>query len=271
MIPDSQPSVSEADGTLPPQLLSLYSSVQTALQTSFVHSPPYTVQRLAELIISPTNHYKTLPSYLRALDRVISVSSTANNFPLPSLASNGEGDNYSFLGSVDSSEVDDFNGAALTRIPWLRDTASLLSSGERPLTTDLRTESTSLIDGPNGAGSIETVTVSVNGLSNTTRNPMQQRLNVSGRTESEVDARMEHGLASADDLQASNVLVEAEEEEVHARGPEEIGVEDLGPQDAARSPGSNHHLLHSAIFDAEAALGRPGEAEPGPISEVGNK
>jgi hypothetical protein len=53
------------------------------LRTCFSEKPPHTIQRLAELVLFPTKHYKTLPAWLRAVDRVVSVSSTADIFPLP--------------------------------------------------------------------------------------------------------------------------------------------------------------------------------------------
>ena len=49
------------------------------------------------------------------------------------------------------------------------------------------------------------------------------------------------------------------EERVHARGPEEIGVEDMGPQ-ATASAGA-------IVFDVEGALGRRGEGEKIPIPD----
>ena len=254
-VPDSQPSSLEGPaGTLPPQLLSLLSSIQSTLTTSFASAPPHTIQRLAELILRPTHHYRTLPSYLRAVDRVISVSSTAAEFPLPSINpafdENSDAPNASYLSATGSfnNNDDGFNGAALTRIPWLREYSSTTS--ERAIAGDLRTESTALIDGPNGAGSLETVTVSVNGIPHLSRD--------GGTLRSEID----RSLAFPD--QAHTVRVtrsstamarkeeEADEERVHARGPDEIGVEDMGPQAVGRSEGP---------YDVEAALGRKGEGE----------
>jgi len=42
--------------------------------------PPFTIQRLAELVRSPSPHYVTLPKYLRALSRCLRVSSPAPSF-----------------------------------------------------------------------------------------------------------------------------------------------------------------------------------------------
>ena len=253
-ISDSQPSsIAAPSGTLPPQLLSLFSSIQSTLQTAFSTAPPHTIQRLAELILRPSDHYRTLPSYLRAVDRVLSVSSTADIYPLQAATSgsaeNGDGATNSFLTSVAPTiNRDDFNGAALTRIPWLRDTSSILSGTDRPSTSDLRTESTSLIDGPNGAGSLETVTVSINGI------PTMTRENNGSTFTPETAMGSAEPVLSSRVTRSSSALArreeEADEERVHARGPDEIGMEDMGPQATNREPGG---------FDVEAALGRKGE------------
>ncbi|MCJ1439334.1 hypothetical protein MMC27_008726 [Xylographa pallens] len=265
MVPNSQPpSASGLPRTLPPQLLSLYSAIQTTLTSKFSASPPYTIQRLAELVLRPSSHYRTLPSYLRALDRVLSVSSTADIFPLPLIATNsaienGVGETTSYLGAGGSTAHirihDEFNGAALTRIPWLREPNHMLMNSDRPLAGDLRTESTSLIDGPNGAGSLETVTVSVNGMTRTLkRDPLglvhTQSENAHLGSEAVQSGRITR--SSAASALARQEEEETEEERVHARGPDEIGVEDMGPQATDRAAGD---------FDVEAALGRPGEGE----------
>ncbi|MCJ1404315.1 hypothetical protein MMC11_007540 [Xylographa trunciseda] len=266
MVPDSQPSSIAAPlGSLPPQLLSLFSAIQKTLMSEFSISPPHTVQRLAELVLRPSSHYRTLPAYLRALDRVLSVSSTANVFPLPSIATNntkenGVGEAASYLGAARGPVAhtqmrDEFSGAALTRIPWLREPHHMLMNKDRQLAGDLRTESTSLIDGPNGAGSLETVTVSVNGMTRTMkRDPLGL-----------VTTQSENGLPGSEAVQSGRITrsstasalakkeeEEADEEKVHARGPDEIGVEDMGPQATDRADRG---------FDVEAALGRPGEGE----------
>ena len=251
MIADSQAPINTAlASNLHPQLLSFYSTLRSTLKSSFPIAPPYTIQRLAELILNPTAHYRTLPSYLRALDRVISVFSTVDTFPLP--VSDANNDSNSFLASSSASNLaDDFNGAALTRIPWVRDSNSMVASSERPLASDLRTESTSVIDGPNGAGSMETVTVSINGIGSITRGA-----NAFRATPSATMAEPLEQLHVPERAKESGLVprqeAEADEERVHARGPEEIGEEDVGPQVPART---------THVFDAEAALGRPGEGE----------
>lgn len=259
--PSLDSSITGPPGTLPPQLLSLLSSLRSTLKTSFATAPPHTAQRLAELILRPTHHYRTLPSYLRALDRVLSVSSPANVFPLPVVGSSMASANGRLLNgssTPDSSNTpggDDFvGGAVLTPIPWLNVTnmASYLS-GERPYMSDLRTESTSLIDGPNGAGSLETVTVSMNGISRRARDELPGRPERMGagplsshplhenphshshphphphpHSNGTVPSTMDDdvsGVEMEDDMDE-----EEEEERAIARGPDVIGMEDIGPQ-----------------------------------------
>ena len=139
----------------------------------------------------------------------------------------------------------------LTRISWLRNTSD--SASDR--VGDLRTESTSLIDGPNGAGSLETVTVSMNGVARAGVIPPGNVLPSQPDTGlSPVGRQTRSSSAAAAVARKEEAEDEGEgEERIHARGPEEIGVEDMGPQ-AAASEGA-------IVFDVEGALGRRGEGE----------
>ncbi|OQV00831.1 hypothetical protein CLAIMM_06278 [Cladophialophora immunda] len=122
-VPDSLPQSQDAEVTvlseLPALLLQILNSVTHTLRTSFSERPPHTIQRLAELILYPTKHYKTLPAWLRAIDRVVSVSSAADIFPLsetPPVVNGVNGDGGGgFFGIMAS-----LGGALLTPIPWLR-------------------------------------------------------------------------------------------------------------------------------------------------------
>ena len=180
-------------------------------------------------------------------------------------------------------KVDDFNGAALTRIPWLRDSASMMDTSERTMgagvgaapATDLRTESTSVIDGPNGAGSIETVTVAVSAVPSTgagaptaqthlatvpTDGSSASGLSPSAATTSlvtEAPQPDDSGRAALPRSPRNND--EDEEERPHARGPEEIGMEDMGPQ--SFTTGTSAQGPAVSLVDAEKAMGRPGEGE----------
>ncbi|OJJ97862.1 hypothetical protein ASPACDRAFT_45162 [Aspergillus aculeatus ATCC 16872] len=155
-IPDSQPGPSSTSSTnattLPAPLDHLLTAISTNIRTLFPSKPPHTIQRLAELILRPTAHYRTLPAYLRAVDRVISVTSPADIFPFqtttgtqqpvlshhqqPNGTLNGSATaaaaaaaaaaEPSFMFSVDNALGSDesLGGALLTPIPWLHNAAS---------------------------------------------------------------------------------------------------------------------------------------------------
>lgn len=251
-------AISAPSGTLPPQLLSLLSSIKSDLRNSFPDAPPHTAQRLAELVLRPHPHYRTLPSYLRALDRVVSVSSPSTVFPLPSAVPASAG---SYLNGTITPENDhktdpddSLGGAALTPIPWLRDALAPDTAGGRLLGgSDLRRESTSVIDGPNGVGSVETVTVAVNGNNRTavTQGELIRQEQEAGVVPVPVTSRNTGGASTATTGgKKSDDAVEDEDTIPHARGPEVIGMEDMGPQASSKEG-----------FDVEAALGRKGEGE----------
>ena len=283
--PPLDSSIAGPPGTLPPQLLSLLSSLRTTLKTSFATAPPHTAQRLAELILRPTNHYRTLPSYLRALDRVLSVSSPANVFPLPAVGSSMASANGRLLNgssTPDSSNMpggDDFvGGAVLTPIPWLNVTtmASYLSA-DRPYMSDLRTESTSLIDGPNGAGSLETVTVSMNGISRRAREEISgrpERMGAGPLSSHPLHENLHpHSNGSApstmdDDVSGVEMEEDLEvEEQATARGPDVIGMEDIGPQGPNAQTftvdTSPERSRHEDLFSAHQEQGNSQQGDDG--------
>jgi hypothetical protein len=343
--PSQQPAPTDPDDltvALPPELLTMYQSSIRALQYEFAHSPPYTVQRLAELTLRPKRHYRFLPAFLRALDRIVSVSSSVSEFPLPppnppvnGFLSNGESPANSSSSSsserhgLGSDEA--LGGALLTPIPWLRNQGNVLtpssaaSSQEPGAGGELHRESTETIDGPHGAGRIETVSVTVNGISSAASQQQQQPSSspiVSPTLSEQSDASTSSDLSSTDaQLREQGGVTQGEllrqeqeagvvpvvpaghsmtlrrpshhhnavasrestsaaaarssssttsppvdqvmEDPPHARGPEEIGMEDMGPQPAAPPPGA------TSTLDMEAAVGRgrsvsPHPAEPGP-------
>ena len=236
---------------LPTVLQSFYDSIKRNLSNTFAEKPPYTIQRLAELLLVPDKNYKTLPAFLRAVDRVVSVSSTSDIFPLPYAAVDTNG--------VLGHSPEDFNGAALTRIPWLREegsewlgddhTGAIGDEEERTTGTDLRTESTLLIDGPNGAGSVETVTVEVNGAAKDT-----------SQAQSDTDDAHNEGIAPNSSIDVRDAPGEEDVAQAipHIRGPEEIGMEDTGPQTSLQSHESGQV---DCVEMAERAVGRPGKGE----------
>ncbi|KAM0284265.1 hypothetical protein ACHAQH_002056 [Verticillium albo-atrum] len=227
-------------------------------------------------------------------------------------------------------------GALLTPIPWLTrrpsprgdsvsSSPTSTHSGSGPSSGnsqqsqgqhEIRTESTETIEGPNGMGHIETVTVSVNGISSgaitATTGPRpitqgellrqeQQRgvVPVSQLARQAEEAAAQHihaaaaqlaaaqaaaaaaraapadvdpeadeddttaeteqttaDAASSDEAITSPVATAADADEVpHARGPAEIGADDLGPQSASRTMYGGPGVEMQGI-DVEAAVGR---------------
>ena len=113
--------------------------------------------------------------------------------------------------------------------------------------SDLRTESTSFIDGPHGAGSIETVTVSVNGTPKLSRDvvSLSSYAQAAGKFAGSDQFASKNSKSIAKDHKAED----PSEEVVHPRGPAEIGIEDMGPQTAVHGKEDS---------DIEAAVGRAG-------------
>ncbi|KAH9823747.1 PPP4R2 [Teratosphaeria destructans] len=322
---DQQPhdSIPNAPGTLPPDLLSMYQSCARILEKDFIQSPPYTIQRVAELVLQPKKHYRFLPQYLRALDRVVSVGSPVTDFPLPTQSAttngsflvNGDSHNNTITERDGLGSDESLGGALLTPIPWLRSNNNPLAGNTAAGSQEgeLHSESTETIEGPNGAGSIETVSVTVNGISSTnTAIPQSNSTPASPTLSEQSDAstsstesisgqqdavtqgellRQEqiHGVVPVNQMVPRRALIsggavaagrsesttssqvkstgsvqnedtemeEKPEETPHARGPEEIGMADMGPQSKA---------LGGRELDMEAAAGRakspPGQQAP---------
>lgn len=298
--------------------------VLNVLRTGFPRYPPHTIQRLAELVLKPRQHYRNLVPWLHALDRVVHVTSGANIYPLPqglpdigamSLLVNGADGAGPGGMSIDTASANNLDsdealgGALLTPIPWLSRTVngdgsdvdddpeasdeagSNNSSGsnsnasaltqqqqrqqaqlhlqQRQLEGRVQTESTETIEGPNGMGSIETVSVSVNGIPSTgatvasflgmaprssnsilsqalpqqqRQRPPQPQQRQQGQTNDDEDTAMKDGPDSdptstpggttndnSTDAGEATPASEEEEEIPHARGPAEIGPADTGP------------------------------------------
>ncbi|OTA04539.1 hypothetical protein A9Z42_0051210 [Trichoderma parareesei] len=280
---------------LPKQLAEMVDEIKSHI-ASFKSYPPHTIQRIAELILRPRAHYKALASYLHALDRVAAVTSGTDTYPLPppipdmsSIQLNGDEPNdpamavsWSNPAAVAVGSDEALGGALLTPIPWLiRRSTPPESVGEAaaPAGAQIHSESTETIEGPNGVGSIETVSVSINGVPSmgASRGVTQGELlrqeqragivPVSQLTKGH-DMMGEGGRAAAapsedhpmgDDEDEEEGEEEEEEEEgeeaPHVRGPEEIGIGDTGPQSETTSLVGEDGIEMQGI-DLEAAVGR---------------
>lgn len=246
---------------------------------SFKSYPPHTIQRIAELILYPRAHYKALASYLHALDRVSAVTSGTNTYPLPppipdmsAIQLNGDDPDDPAMAvswsnptaaAVGSDEA--LGGALLTPIPWLtRGTPPPEAAIEAPVGAQIHSESTETIEGPNGVGSIETVSVSINGVPSmgASRGVTQGELL---RQEQKAGIVPVTQLTKSGDVMGEGEQSEAsedqpmgdddDEEAPHARGPNEIGVGDTGPQSETTSLMGQDGVEMEGI-DLEAAVGR---------------
>lgn len=234
-------------GTLPPDLLSLYQTSRRILEFDFSESPPYTIQRLAELVLRPKAHYRYLPAYLQALDRVVSVSSPVSSFPLPTTQSSTN-PNFLTNGTPQTNGVaerdslgsdESLGGALLTPIPWLRSGGNALAIATMAPGVDgeLHSKSTETAEGPNGVGSIETTSVTVNGIASTTNGSaytnsspiasptLSEQSDASSSSESSIEAQLrEQGAVTQGEL---------------LRQEQEAGVVAIGPNGAAMVPRRN--------------------------------
>lgn len=263
-VPDSQPqsSTQQAADSLPPPLALLLNSIRSAIQTFFMQKPPHTIQRLAELILRPTAHYKTLPAYLRAVDRVVSVTSAADVFPFnppPNTPSQPNGlmhptnsagtylapDYASGLGSDES-----LGGALLTPIPWLT-TTPLEGEGQNALTEGMYIASI--------------MSLPCNALFDLLLTPPEAVSTQPQETDTGVTTSLEtaDGDATAQRTSASPPA-ESADEVPHARGPPVVGVEDLGLQDGR---GVEMDLGEKGIEDAAAGQDAAGSATEAPTAE----
>ena len=111
-------NVEPLQAALAPEVLAIITSINDTLNTTFSTAPPHTIQRLAELLRRPNEHYRSLSKFLRAIQRVISVSSTVDQFPLPSAVELQSPGMLNILGSDES-----LGGALLTPISWLQNDA----------------------------------------------------------------------------------------------------------------------------------------------------
>ncbi|KAJ5777815.1 hypothetical protein N7520_001061 [Penicillium odoratum] len=217
-VSDSQPqsSAQQEDNSLPPPLAFLLTSIRSSIQSFFVEKPPHTIQRLAELILRPTAHYKTLPAYLRAVDRVVSVTSGADIFPFNTPAnsdqsngllhpSNSAGTYLTADYTLGLGSDESLGGALLTPIPWLNN--ATFEGGDL---TALGTEG-----------------------------GQTQEADLAPTTEGE-------------DAVISGSAPAESDEVPHARGPSVVGVEDMGLQDG-KGVEMNLEPEHAVTGGAEEA------------------
>jgi hypothetical protein len=154
-----------------------------------------------------------------------------------------------------------------------------------PIEREVKTESTRMIDGPNGLGGIETVTVSINGVSSSS--PSTLAPNTSSPApgaDLSAELRAEGGVTQGELLrqeQRAGVVPVAqlvgnrgdsdgkgeEDETPHARGPDEIGMEDTGPQAGGKTSMQAGQNVSMKGIDVDAAVGRSADVEEEKVDE----
>ncbi|KAI9660804.1 MAG: hypothetical protein M1831_003496 [Alyxoria varia] len=265
--PDVAPNhVDRRKSRLPPFLQSNYDTVIRTLRKHFASQPPHTVQRLAELVLDPRRYHRFLPAYINALDRVVSVSSGNDSFPLPVIdtpAPSGPLVNGTTPSSSTHSAAADHSvgGALLTPIPWLNDEDETTAFSYR------RRSSAASSDGvDSSAMADESITADEPGAEEeaVTQGELMRREQEEGGSPSSVPPlpnRPNSAATPGSEDTSENEFGAEEHEHPHARGPEVIGLEDTGPQE--------HSLGAGQVLDMEAAVGRShhGASKAGEIHE----
>ncbi|KAL4787279.1 hypothetical protein BJX76DRAFT_319391 [Aspergillus varians] len=246
-VPESLPAsqAGPATATLPAPLSLTVQSIQSTLRSLFTSKPPHTIQRLAELILRPNAHYRTLPAYLRAVDRVVSVTSSADVFPFPrqSGAANAQPQPNGTLNGVENTFIlpdtmlgsdESLGGALLTPIPWLNNASS---------------------PGPEAAGMDEA------SMATTTTTPtLQTQLLTQSADPIEQQTAI---IDSGGNALEGEIAADSAEEIPHARGPSLLGVQDMGLQD-----GRVEMTLLSKETGTEAEAGAPSSGGGGSESNA---
>ncbi|KAI0950632.1 hypothetical protein AcV7_009033 [Taiwanofungus camphoratus] len=109
-----------------------YRDVIYAQLNEFEGSPPFTIQRICELCLRPTEHYKQLGKYLRAVEKSLLVTSTWDAFP--ALTDGASSQPNAGLGSISTTSL---SASAPTTpmfspIPFLHEDARRSSSRSPP-------------------------------------------------------------------------------------------------------------------------------------------
>lgn len=268
---------------LQPAIRTILASISDTLLTFFSKAPPHTIQRLAELILFPRSHYRTLPSYLHALDRVVHVTSPATAFPLQSPALNTNSSKLLSSGSTVHSkdqipaswsssistirpstpdlDLDEsMGGALLIPIPWLKNNCS-----RSPLDNEVITKrSTEIIEGPNGPGGVETVSVSINGVSSAGLNSCSRMDDgfTSLRAEGGISQgellrqEQEAGVIPAFQLQEHDERFGHDGRKLLTRSLLDIGIEDTGPQWDARTATTPQNTTTKSVAEVKSTVNR---------------
>lgn len=150
----TSPAILRPISSHPPAMLALHQATENTFRVRFPKYPPWTIQRLAELMLEPQRGNRTLGSFLRSLEVTLSASSSTTAFPsneallagsgtiismqgggeLPATSSTGLSQSMqiaSISSNVDTSSDEAIGGALLTPISWLQTRAVGETHGRR--------------------------------------------------------------------------------------------------------------------------------------------
>ena len=284
------PSQAPSADTIPDLLIQQFNYVTQTLRTCFSSKPPHTIQRFAELVLFPTKYYKTLPAWLRAVDRVVSVSSTADIFPLPHAQplpgsvidstltnglANGAGigsgtggggilwTNSDSRNGYDAGLGSDesLGGALLTPIPWLKNGVG------GPASNEMEDQGSDLLGEP----------IEADG------DPMVPEREDGAVTQGElIRQEQEAGIVPVSQTLGSrgtNADGEVDDGEVdempHARGPDIVGAEDIGLQGGKRMEvsiaGNADARMDEPQVEHVEQAGKPADVEMEAEDEAGDE
>lgn len=108
--------------------------------------PPFTIQRLSELLVSPTTHYRNPRKWIRAVERCLSVTATRDAFPIsPVQGPIGVGANGIHAAEGENGEGEGIGGEMseieMDRMDGLPPTSSAFSLGGRSRSSSIASTS----------------------------------------------------------------------------------------------------------------------------------
>ncbi|THU92175.1 hypothetical protein K435DRAFT_967780 [Dendrothele bispora CBS 962.96] len=98
----------------------------------FDSEPPFTIQRVCELCVSPRKHYKSVGKYLRAFEKSLLVTSTQDSFPLSSLTDKGTDASIQNMAPMTSASQSTPTTPLFSPIPFLHEDARRSKSRSPP-------------------------------------------------------------------------------------------------------------------------------------------
>ncbi|ODQ68477.1 hypothetical protein NADFUDRAFT_63901 [Nadsonia fulvescens var. elongata DSM 6958] len=95
--------------------------IQKLLESKFSESPPFTIQRISELLLDPNEIYSknSLDKWTRALERSLSVVSSVNEYPKITQAEMNYDDSNVLTNGKGSFKED--LGIVMSPVPWVVD------------------------------------------------------------------------------------------------------------------------------------------------------